>query len=228
VQGARTDLSVDLGGTRIAQGDAATSGGLAKIELARKISPAAKLTFSAGRYLTDAATSFSGLQSGAIGVVGSAPAAVTADNYTAHTVSAGWVYHRSRTTIALSGRWEKDIYGAQPSLDRTLGGGELSIERRLTHSLTARLLGHIYKTDYVHAVVTPLNGSSNYDDDLIGAELGWRHGRGLEVRFRAQHAARVTAGIDNGYKENRVMLTVGYRPRTRTAESDPGADAPGS
>ena len=227
VQGARTDLSVDLGGTRIAQGDAATNGGLAKIELARKISPAARLTFSAGRYLTDASTSFSGLQSGAIGVVGSAPAAVTADNYTANYVSAGWVYHRSRTTVALSGRWEKDIYGAQPSLDRSLGGGELSIERRLTHSLTARLLGHIYKTDYVHAVVTPLSGSSNYDDDLIGAELAWRHGRGLEVRFRAQHSSRVTAGIDNGYKENRVMLTLGYRPKVGSSTSDPGADAPG-
>jgi hypothetical protein len=153
---------------------------------------------------------------------------VTADNYTANYVSAGWLYHRSRTTIAVSGRWEKDIYGGLSSLDRTLAGGELSIERRLTHSLTARLLGHIYKTDYVHGVVTPLTGSSNYDDDLIGAELAWRHGRGLEVRFRAQHSSRVTAGIDNGYKENRVMLTLGYRPKVGSAESDPGADAPGS
>ncbi len=110
VHGARTDLSADLGATTISQNGTSTSGGLAKVELARKLSAAAKLTVSVGRDLTDASTSFSNLQSGAIGLVGTAPAAQTSNNYTSNYVSAGWQYQRNRTTLSVSGRWEKDLY----------------------------------------------------------------------------------------------------------------------
>jgi hypothetical protein len=51
--------------------------------------------------------------------------------------------------------------------------------------------------------------------------LTWRHGRALEVKLRYEHNAQVTTGI-YGYGENRVILTVGYRPNGRKPESDPG------
>jgi hypothetical protein len=251
VQGARTDLSVDLGATTIRQnsgpsavildgitpvaqsgtstpadqnGDS-TTGGLVKILLARELSAAAKLTLSAGRELTDASTSFSNLQGGAIGVIGSAPAAQTSDNYTSNYASAGWQYTRNRTTLALSGRWEKDDYGADPLLDYTRSGAEFRVERRMTRALTAEILGRIYKTDYIHELVQ--TGSTHYDDELIAGALTWRHGRGLEVKLRCEHSARVTAG-PYGYGENRAILTVGYRPAARQTQNDPGALHPGT
>jgi len=215
VEGARTVLSVDLGATTISQNGSSTTGGLAKIELTRKISAAAKLTLSAGHDLTDASTSFSSLQSGASGVVGTAPAAQSSNNYTSNYASVGWQYRRNRTTVGISGRWEKDTYGAQPALDYTRSGVELSVQRRLTRSFTAQLVGHYYKTDYVHAIVAPVAGSSDYEDGLIAAGLSWRHGRALEVRLRYEHTSRVAPGTELGYGENRGMLTVGYRPDTR-------------
>jgi hypothetical protein len=248
VQGARTNLSVDLGATTINQNagsiavnqngtlttinqnHGATTGSLAKLELSRKLSSAAKLTLSLGRELTDASTSFSNLQGGAIGTIGTigtAPAAQTADNYTSQYASARWQYQRNRTTIAVSGRWEKDEYDGIPALDNTRSGGEFSVARRLTRALTAELLGRYYKTDYVNGIVAAENGSTNYDDEMIGAALTWRHGRGLEIKLRCEHSARVTAGI-YGYGENRAMLTVGYRPKGRESESDPGALSPGT
>ncbi len=222
VHGARTDFSGDLGATTIRQNGTSTSGGLAKVELSRKLSAAARLTVSVGRALTDAATSFSNIQSGAIGVVGTAPATQTSSNYTSNYVSAGWNYRRNRTTLSLSGRWEKDRYDAQPLLDYTRSGAEFRVERRLTRVLTADILGRYYKTDYAHSLAVSQNGSSNFDDEMVGAGLTWRHGRGLEVKLRCEHSARLAPGAF-GYGENRVILTVGYRPGSDRPESDPGA-----
>jgi hypothetical protein len=222
VHGARTDLSADLGATSIRQNGTSTSGGLARVELARKLSAAAKLTVSVGRDLTDASTSFSNLQSGAIGVVGTAPAAQTSNNYTSNYASAGWGYQRYRTTISVSGRWEKDLYGGQPLLDYTRSGAEFRVERKLTRVLTAEVLGRYYKTDYVHGLAASQSGTPSFDDESVAAGLTWRHGRGLEVKLRCEHSSRMTTGI-YGYRENRAILTVGYRPSTRRPESDPGA-----
>jgi hypothetical protein len=220
VQGARTSLATDLGATTISRSGSSTTGGLARIELGRTLSAAAKLTLSAGRLLTDASTSFSNLQSGAIGVIGTAPAAQTSSTFIAHYASAKWEYKRSRTTLAVSGRWEKDTYsGQQESLDFTRRGAEFRVTRRLTRALTAELFGRYYKTDYPHSVVAPLSGSPNFDDEAIAGMLTWRHGRALEVRLRCEHDARLTAGA-YGYRENRATLTVGYRPKPLDASSE--------
>jgi hypothetical protein len=222
VHGARTDLSADLGATTIRQNGASTSGGLAKVDLTRKLSAAASLTASLGRALTDASTSFSSLQSGAIGVVGTAPAAQTSNNYTSNYASAGWHYERNRTTISLSGRWEKALYERVSVLDNTRSGAEFKVARRLTRALTAEVLGQYYKTDYARSLIAAQSGTSRFDDESVIAGLTWRHGRGLEVKLRCEHSARLTTGIYS-YRENRAILTIGYRPSTRRPESDPGA-----
>jgi len=240
VQGARTEFSADLGATKVSEGATSTTGGpvtigpggtlatggsqggtsttgpLAKIMLARKLSTAAKLTLSIGRDLTDASTSFSNLQGGAIGVVGTAPGALTSNIYTTNYASAGWQYQRNRTTLAVSGRWEKDTYGGESVLDYTRSGAEFRVERRLTRALSAEILGRYYKTNYPHAIVSPASGSADFDDELIAGILTWRHGRGLEVKLKCEHDARIALGI-NGYRENRALLTVGYRPYSPAA-----------
>jgi hypothetical protein len=222
LQGARTEFSADLGATRISQSNDSTSGALAKVELSRKISSAAKLTLSGGHILTDASTSFSSLQSGAIGVVGTAAAAVTSDSYTSNYATAGWQYQRGRTTLGLSGRWEKDNYAAQPLLDVTRSGGELRAARQVTRAFNAELLGRYFKTDYAHNFVTGPATSPQFDDELVAAVLTWRYGRGLEVKLRLEHDARVTTSLDDAYKDNRAFLTVGYRPNSRPPAAELG------
>jgi hypothetical protein len=214
LQGARTELTVNLGVTKVDQGSQSLTGPLAKLQLSRKLSSAAKLTFTAGRDLTDASTSFSNLQAGAIGTIGTAPAAVSSENYTVTYASVGWQYARNRTTFGLSGQWEKDSYDGQPQLDLTRTAAEFNIERKLTRALTAQLLGSLYRTDYANVDYTGTDG-------LVGAALIFREGRGLEFRLRYDHASRVVAGNGSGYAENRVFLTVGYRPRN-AASSAPG------
>jgi hypothetical protein len=228
VQGARTGFSADLGATRVSeggQGGQATTGPLARINLTRKLSSASQLTLSVGRDLTDGSTSFSTLQSGAIGVVGTAPAALTSASYTSEYGSVLWQYERNRTTVNVSARWGKDVYNGAPQFDVTRDGAEFRVQRQITRALNAEILGRFYKTVYLNpiAAFTLLNGAINFDDELIGGALTWRHGRGLEVKLRVDHSARTTPGVDSGFRENRVFLTVGYRPFVRRPSDNPGA-----
>src|ERR1019366_3807022 len=203
LHGARTELVANLGATELNQGSASRSGPLIALELTRKLSPAAKLTLKAGQELTDASTSFSTLESGAMGAISIAPAALTSNNYTSTYASVGWDYERDRTTLALSARSAKDTYEGQSSLDNSLSGGELKLNRKVTRALSAELLGSLYYTDYTHA---------NYktEDGLVGAALTLREGRGLEFRLRYNHVSRVATGIGTGFRENIAFLTIGY------------------
>jgi hypothetical protein len=219
IQGARTDLSAQLGATRVSQGNTSQTGGLATAQLSRKVSAASKLTLSVGRQLTDAGSSFSVLQSGATGVVGAAPAPQTADSFTNTYASAGWDFERNRTTLGLSGRWDQNVYDHDPALDYNREGLEFRVGRRLTQSFSAQLLGRLYHTDYVHALVgsagtgLPSQASSTFTDGMVGAIFTWHHGRGLEVNLRGEHSSRDATGQGTGYRENRVYLTIGYRPK---------------
>jgi hypothetical protein len=244
-QGARTRVSLNLGASEINQAGATTTKPLVQAALTRALSQAATLTLSGGRELTDPATSFSTMQSGAISLIGVAPAILTSTSYIADYGSGEWDYVRNRTTVRISARWEKDTYGSQPIYDNTHAGGEFSVARQLTQEYSAQLLGRWYKTDYPHGLVTTIDGvvteidgvpppengiipantaNTDYAVGTIGAALVWRHGRWLEVRLTLEHSSETVTGAGSGYTENRAFLTVGYRPR------QPGAstDAPGS
>lgn len=219
VQGARTELNAQLGGTRVAQGGDSTNGALATVKLSRKVSAASTITLSVGRELTDAGASFSGLQAGATGVVGAAPAPQTANSYTNTYASAGWEYVRNRTSFGLSGRWDQNLYPDQAALNNNRGGVEFRVARKLSHSFTAQVIGRVYRSDYPHALVdnvgTPVvsEQGSTFTDGTVAAILTWRYGRALEVNLRAEHSLRDATGLVTGYHENRAFLTVGYRPR---------------
>jgi hypothetical protein len=218
LQGARTDLTANLGVTRVNQGFESFTGPNAKLRLSRKLSSASTLTLTVGRDITDASTAFANLQSGAIGGIITAPAAVSLNNYVVTYGSVDWEYTRNRTTIGASGTWERDSYDGLPLLDLTRGTAEFRLERKLTSVLTAELLGRLYRTEYA-------NTDFSETDGLVGAALMFHAGRGLEIKLRYDHSSRAVSGVGvelgegavpgtgTGYSENRAFLTIGYRPR---------------
>jgi hypothetical protein len=218
VQGARTDLTANLGATKVTQGAESFTGPDAKLQLSRKLSSVSTLTFTVGREITDGSTAFANLQSGAIGGIVTSPSVVSQSNYTVTYGSTAWAYARNRTTIGVSGAWEKDSYDGLPSQDLTRGTAEFKIERKLTSVLTAQLLGRLYRTEYTNIDFAETDG-------LVGAALMFHAGRGLEIKLRYDHSSRSVSGVgvesgvedvpgpSTGYSENRVFLTIGYRPR---------------
>ena len=223
-QGARTELSANLGATKVTQGTESITGPLAKLRLSRKLSSAATLTFTAGRDITDGSTSFSNLQSGAVstigtvggagatGAVSTAPAPQTTANYTVTYTSLNWQYSRNRTTVSVSGQWEKDSYDGQPQLDLARETAQASIERQLNRHFSAQLLGSLYRTEYAHTDYAETDG-------FLGLGMIFRGERGLEIRLRYDHESRIAAGLGAGsnYAANIVFLTVGYRPKPKSA-----------
>jgi hypothetical protein len=218
VQGARTELTANLGATKVSQGPESFTGPEAKLQLARKLSSVSTLKLTLGRGITDGSTAFANLQSGAIGGIVTSPAVVSQSNYTVTYGSLAWEYARNRTTIGVSGNWEKDSYDGQPLLDLTRGSAEFRVERKLSRVLTAQLLGRIYRTEYA-------NTNFSETDGFVGAALIFREGRGLEIKLRYDHSSRGVSGVgvssgvgdvpgvNTGYGENRAFLTIGYRPR---------------
>jgi hypothetical protein len=207
VHGARTDLTANLGVTKVDQGPESLTGPDVTLQLSRKLSSVSTLKFTVGRDVTDASTAFANLQSGAIGGIVTGPAALSLNNYTATYGSVAWEYARNRTTFGVSGTWEKDSYDGQPLQDLTRDSAEIRVERKLSSVFTAQLLGRLYRNDYT-------NTDFSETDWLAGAALIFREGRGLEIKLRYDHASRDVSGVGTGYSENRVFLTVGYRPRT--------------
>lgn len=198
--------------------DTTTTQPLGRLELGRTLSPSAKLTFTAGRELTDGSSSFSTQQGGVIGVINYAPTPLTTDVYTATYGSAAWQYARNRTTLALTGRWEKDRYPGAAEFDLTITSAQLSVQRQLTRAFTVQLIGQYNKLDYTNAIVPANLGSPESTTGLVGGTLIWRHGRALEVRMRYDHYAYSVTTGDTGYHENRVFVTVGYRPNSPNSE----------
>jgi hypothetical protein len=217
IQGARTNLTANLGATKVDQGSVSFTGPSAKLMLLRKLSSVSTLTFTVGRDITDGSTAFANLQSGAIGGIVTSPAVVSQSNYTVTYGSVGWQYARNRTTIGVTGTWEKDSYDGLPLLDVTRSSAEFRVERKLTSLLTGELFGRVYRDEYA-------NTDFSETDGLVGAALLFHAGRWLEIKLRYDHSSRaasglgVVPGVNNGYGENRAFLTIGYRPRT-TAQS---------
>jgi hypothetical protein len=82
------------------------------------------------------------------------------------------------------------------------------------------LVGQFNRLDYTNAVIPAVLGSAESKTGLVGAVLIWHHGRALEVRLRYEHSAYSVASGDSGYQENRVFVTVGYRPFSRFADTE--------
>ncbi len=211
LQAARTDLTANLGLTRVNEQGQSFSGPSTKLQLSRVLSAAAKLTFSAGRDLTDASAGFSSLQASAIGGVGTAPATVSSTNYTITYGSLGWRYTRNRTTVALSGQWERDAYDGQPLSDLSRSTGQFRVDRQLTPNFSVEAHGSVYRTEYTHL-------DFSQTDVLIGGSVVFRAGHVTEIRCRFDHSSRAVGGIGTGYAENRIFLTVGYKPRSQAPD----------
>ena len=225
LDGARTTLIANVGVTKVDQGSDSDTGPSAKLQVARKLSSASKLTFTLGRDLTDASAGFGNLQAGAIPVVGTAPAAQQLLNYTVTYATGEWSYQRNRTGIYVSANWERDQYSSQPQLDLARSQLQFRFNRQLTRRFSADFSASIGRVTYPNPNLLEVNepqpiltnsAASGFaeTDGRIGTNLTYHYGKGLEILLRYDHTTRIVSGVASGtgYQDNRIFLTVGYRP----------------
>lgn len=241
LKAARTDLTANLGLTRVDQTGDSFIGPSLKFQLSRVLSATGKLTLSAGRDITDASAGFSGLQPGSAGAVGggvgtlgagtlgagavgaagpagpaaaagTSPATLSSTNYTITYGSLDWQYIRSRTTLDLNGQWEKDAYEDQPLSNLERETVQFRVDRQLTPAFNIEVHGSLYRTNYADV-------DYSETDSTIAGSLAFHEGHATEIRLRVEHTSRSVTGIGTGYTENRLMLTLGYKPKIQALPS---------
>jgi len=222
IDGVRTDISANLGGSKISSGEESQSGPVARLEIHRRISSRSKIGLSVAREFTDASAGFSTAQTGALNGIITTPAPVTANNYTSDSSTLTWAYGYNLTTLNLSGRWAKDGYSSQPQFDQTRLGAEVNLTERLTRAFTTQISGSLYRTDFQHTDFVDTEPGSHYQDGRLGLAFIYTAGRALEFRLRVDHLARSVSAASSttglfGFHSNTVYLTVGYRPRPTEA-----------
>jgi hypothetical protein len=223
-QGARTQISAQLGATQANDLGSWTTTPLVRLSLARKISPFSGITFSGGREYTDSAGAFGGLRPGAAGGIAVGAAAQTTGNYLRNYASAGWMFARLRTSFGITGTWERDSYDRQSTFDTTRADLEARLGRHISQALSADVTAGIDRSRY-------LNQGFTDDYGTVGAGLTWRPGRWVEVYARYDHSFRRTSGPvsvtapGRGYDENRVFVMIGYRPHSAADEAAGAGEA---
>lgn len=229
VQGARTRVALYAGAAQVNDIPLRSSEWktrpIGKVILSRQISPTMTLVLQGERQVTDAADSFSGLQSGAASAIRVAPVYGTTASYVSTGGSAGWTFALNRTSIGASASWEQSAYDLSSALDTRMGEYELRFGRQLTPYLTLQLAGIYSKTDYYH---------SNFQNDRRSANLAlqWALGRKLHATLQYQYTSQGTTGVaseltrsgyfnlvslsrvyvTDAYSANSVFLTLTYVP----------------
>jgi hypothetical protein len=227
-RGARTTLSLDLGVAQVDDTGPWVSALLAQLTLARDLTPFQSVTISGGRQFTDASDSFSALTSGAAAATVIAPGVGSPGNYLDTYGTLGWQFKEDRTTIGVTGRWDRDIYtieatpaeltefilqGAVAGLNVTRTNVQARVQRDLAPNLTAEV-----DASYMHENYQTLG----FIDHIVVAGVGvtYMPNRRFQYRLRFDHNVRTAdtvpslvaaQGLGTGYTENEIFLTAVYR-----------------
>ncbi len=223
MHGARTTAMLNVGVDQISLSGQTNRGSLAELRVTHAVSAATSVTVTAGRGLTDTSADLNNLQANTnnnvgnvTGSVSGAPSVVSSSVYTSNNLSAQWRYERGRTILDLDFHLDRNRYVSQPQLDGSRDRYEFRAERKLNHALSAQFFADLYRTQYDHSGFSANAASATSSDKLAGLTLILRQGRGIEYRLRYDNLTRdVTGNSFTPYRENRVFLTIGYRPAPR-------------
>jgi hypothetical protein len=205
--GARTELSGQLGWSKV-NAPAVDSGGLlAEVRLLRKLGARSELTLNAGTGFTDSAEAFRREQNIGGIVVGNERVAVDTSPFRQDYATAAWDLIGVRDSITLTANWRREVHRGDQELNRKEKSGDLLLSRRLTPVLTVLLNGHYLHDDFSTASV-------NFNEWSIGPGLSWSLARNIRVTFRYDHFqgsgdSSTLIGVHN-YKENRIEIRFSY------------------
>jgi hypothetical protein len=186
-----------------------SSSPLVRLSVSRSVSPFSDVSLSGGRDYTNAAGGFSSLDSGVTGgiPIGSATQTTGAALHTYGNLS--WAFHRERTSIDITGGWQREAYDVQSKYNFTTTDIAVTLRRQITPRLSADVQTTIDRGQYGNQGFT-----NNYG--TAGAGLIYRPGKWIVLYGRFDHQFRTSSGVAQsyGYDENRIFVMFGYYPHT--------------
>lgn len=222
VKGARTNLALDAGYSRLdADSSADTQGGaLIRLEVSRRVSMSSRLSLNLGREFMSAGGAFASAQGAASIDLTTTPGRQTVQPFVADHVNVGWDFVRYRTGFSVQGAWTDQSYRDNPLLDQKLATFTGTVRRDIARSATLSV-----NSVYSKAVFDQPGG--DYDEWAAGVSVLWRLTRSLSLTASFLHSDRSSDFALGNYKENRVSLLFGYgrgEPRTTRVAPSFGID----
>lgn len=212
-QGARTQLGVDLGYSKMHDDIAPVSNVLARLELSRKISPSSTVVISFGHEYSDSSDAFRLSQTlGGATNVNTQSTVQTGAPFTTNHAQLAWNFQRNRTGFSVSVEEFKDSYQQPSTLDDNRFQAQVSVSRRLAPDLQVSLNEY-----YFHQHFMDILGSAS--EITSQALLTWKAGRHLSVVVEYEHTSRSGDIQSTDYTEN-----LGW---VRLSWGRPAAVAPG-
>lgn len=222
LKGARTAVDLQGGVDQANDTGSWSSSPLVRLSISRNVSPFSTVSLSGGREYNNAIGNFASLGSGVTSGIPVGAATQTTGNARRTYGNAGWDFQRQRTSLYLSGGWERDDYDVQSKYNFTLADVDLSLSRQLAPRLSANIGASVDRAQYRNQGFT-----NNYG--TAGAGLVYRPGTWVVVYGRFDHQFRTSSGLARnlGYDEDRIFIMVGYYPHSTGTGLPPGMGGSG-
>lgn len=200
-EAARTNISIDAGYSQLDREalDDPESGPMLRMDIGRRISPSSILILSGGREFATAAGAFA-IDQGA--GIGAAPGRQSADPYTLDRATIEWQFSRRVTGWSATTAWSNNSYD-DSTLDETIVTLAGRFHRDLSAATSLDIAAAYSRTDRQPP-------SLDFDDMRVDIGLTWRLSRNLTMEATYDFSSRLRDAPTSEYKENRIMLTIGY------------------
>ena len=202
--GARTDLTLDLGYTKIERDAVEDSedGLLLRLEAARRVSASSTATLTAGREFSNSGSAFSAEQGGGVIGLDAVPGRQTAQPFTNDHVTVGWNFARGRTGFSLSAAWSDRTYEQADTLDQTITSFGAQYRRDLSARTSLTFNAAYSSGDF--------KTQGDYDDMNGRVAFAWRLSSAVSLNATYAHFRRNGDTPAGDYTENQVWLSLAY------------------
>ena len=222
VKAARTALSLEGGLAQANDTGSWRSTPLVRLSITRNISPFSTVSASGGREDSNSTGGFASLGNGVTGGIPIGSATQTTGNALHTYGNVNWGFQRERTSINLTGGWERYAYDVQSKFNYALTDVALSLGRQLTPRLSANIMATADRGQYGNQGFT-----NTYSTGSAG--LVYRPGTWIVIYGRYDHQFQRSSGLTRGlgYDENRIFIMVGYYPHSTGTGLPPGTGGSG-
>lgn len=208
IAAARTDFTVDVGYSEVDVGASKSGGVLARLSVARQLTPSATLRIGLNRSFSDSSDSLRNGQS----VNGVSPdtdlSLATSDVFLQNAVQLQWDYIRNRTTFGITADYSDDEYERQTILNRTLTRYGFFVIRQMTRTLSLRAGVDGTLEQFQSLGITTNEISSD-------VALTWNPSGRLAWMVQYGYRSRNGDGLAASYTENRGAVSLYWTPLVR-------------
>lgn len=204
-QGARTNLSVDLGYSELDRDASPDKEGglLLRLDVARRISGYSVITLDAGEEFSSSGSAFAAAQSFGGVDLNATPGRQTVQPFTNKYGTLGWSFNRNRTTFSLDGSYSERSYDHDPTLDQTFKIFTLQVSRELSQRTSLGIAATRTNAQFEQT-------AADYDETTASLSFSWRLTQRVTLRVSYDYFDRSSDSPLSEYTENRYWLTIGY------------------